>query len=155
MDYNIYLHSVELSEPTMPWQSQETSESQGFQISKTTKSEANNTPNGLSAINKNIKNFASNHPVGTTLAVTIAVIKACDKVVDYTTSFMASENGNYAFRYEYENFKASVRTITHPISAALNFQKQKQAERLHSQRVEQERILFGDLNINNGNFYGV
>lgn len=155
-DYNIYIRTRSTlfgSNPVTPWQFREGQENESGESSIGGFSPANAIRRGA-AFAANPDSLISNvlhTTIGRIGLISVAATAAwniTDKAISMYQSFAAPASGDYKFQIDYSNFKQQIHNAFHPISIAIERQRNLLELRKQNLANEQQRLLLGGTFLN-------
>ena len=149
MDYNIYIHDKTngSQKPTKPRRTGGTNTTSKQDGSKGD-SIGGNIPTLANIKNGIKKNIPAAGKIGIALLVVKKAAEITMKAIDVIEPFVTRETGDYRFNIAWNNAKATINTLTNPIGSVLNAMTTTQVITLVNKRLEQQRLLIGDAEVN-------
>ena len=152
-DYNIYIHDLSSGSsgqnPTQAWQPGESATpTQAWNPKPSESGSGLNVSTVGNALSK-FKSMGAAGKFGAVVLAAYAVVKTCQKIVDTVEPFVTRETGDYRFNVAWNNSKACINAVTHPLQSAINYAKYQQEARLYNEKQEQSRLLIGESITNN------
>lgn len=147
MDYNIFIHSVDVSgsqSPTKPWANTD-SQTKPWAIGDNDAevSQVITSPDDLATRGNTTHNKALS-----AIATAIVVANTAMSIRNTARQFEVASSGDYRSSILYANFQNALNWITHPFSSVINWQKAEQAIRIEDNRRAKALELTGDSRLN-------